>query len=177
LSGILSVLGRRQFHMQNTVRRPKIMVSGDASGIVSHAVIAADRDGTGHRAGVGVVSLAARKTPGCATCRCRLRPEPDLSQIVALTCELLAWTAMLTLTGPARRWEPRRLRLRLFSAAARIVRGGRRLLLRLAARWPWTGQITSAIGRLQALAPGRRNGPVEPRLPGATAGPPSTTPR
>ena len=46
-------------------------------------------------------------------------------EIVALACELLAWMAMLALTGPARRWEPRKLRLRLFSAAGRIVRGGR----------------------------------------------------
>jgi hypothetical protein len=75
-------------------------------------------------------------------------------QIVALACDLLAWTAMLALTGAARRWEPRRLRLRLFSAAGRIVRGSRRFRLRLAARWPWTSDITAAIGRLQALAPG-----------------------
>jgi hypothetical protein len=33
---------------------------------------------------------------------------------------------MLALTGPARRWEPKRLRLRLLSAAGRIVRGSRR---------------------------------------------------
>jgi Transposase DDE domain group 1 len=75
-------------------------------------------------------------------------------QIVALACELLAWTQMLALTGPARRWEPKRLRLRIFSCARRIVRGGRRLRLRLAARWPWTRDITAAIGRLHALAPG-----------------------
>jgi hypothetical protein len=75
-------------------------------------------------------------------------------QIVALACDLLAWTAMLALHGPARRWEPRRLRLRIFSCAGRIVRGARRLRLRLAARWPWTLDISTAIGRLQALAPG-----------------------
>jgi len=61
---------------------------------------------------------------------------------------------MLALTGPARRWEPRKLRLRIFSAAGRIVRGGRRLRLRIAARWPWAGQITAGITRIQALAPG-----------------------
>ena len=38
-------------------------------------------------------------------------------EIVALACELLAWTQMLALTGTARRWEPKRLRLRLFSVA------------------------------------------------------------
>jgi len=75
-------------------------------------------------------------------------------EIVALACELLAWTAMLALTGKARRWEPRRLRLRIFSCAGRIVRGGRRLRLRLAQRWPWTREITAAITRIQALASG-----------------------
>ncbi len=75
-------------------------------------------------------------------------------EIVALACELLAWTQMLALTGAARRWEPRRLRLRIFSAAGRIVRGGRRLRLRLAAQWPWARDITAGIARLQALEPG-----------------------
>jgi hypothetical protein len=75
-------------------------------------------------------------------------------QIVALACDLLAWTAMLAFTGPVRRWEPRRLRLRIFSCAGRIIRGSRRLRLRLAAHWPWTPGITTAISRLQALAPG-----------------------
>lgn len=75
-------------------------------------------------------------------------------QIVALACDLLAWTQLLALTGDARRWEPRRLRLRLFSAAGRIVRGGHRLRLRLAARWPWARLITTAIQRIAALAPG-----------------------
>jgi hypothetical protein len=69
-----------------------------------------------------------------------------------MACELLAWTQMLALDGPARAWEPKRLRLRLFSAAGRLVRGGRRL--RLAESWPWATQITTAITRLQALAPG-----------------------
>jgi DDE family transposase len=68
--------------------------------------------------------------------------------------ELLAWTAMLALDGPARAWEPKRLRLRLFASAGRLVRGGRRLRLRLAATWPWAGHLTAAITRLQACAPG-----------------------
>jgi hypothetical protein len=75
-------------------------------------------------------------------------------EIVALACELLAWTQMLALTGTARRWEPKRLRLRLFSAAGRLVRGGRRLRLRLAERWPWAVEITAAVTRLQALPSG-----------------------
>jgi hypothetical protein len=75
-------------------------------------------------------------------------------EIVALACDLLAWMAILALDGPARRWEPKRLRLRIFTCAGRLVRGGRRLRLRLAASWPWASQITAAITRLQALAPG-----------------------
>jgi Transposase DDE domain group 1 len=75
-------------------------------------------------------------------------------EIVALACELLAWTQMLALAGTARRWEPKRLRLRIFAVAGRLARSGRRLRLRLAGRWPWAGQITVAADRLQALPSG-----------------------
>jgi hypothetical protein len=75
-------------------------------------------------------------------------------ELVAMACELTAWMQMLALDGPARRWEPKRLRLRLFTAAGRIVRGGRLLRLRIAASWPWATHLTTAITRLQALAPG-----------------------
>ncbi|MCW2884895.1 MAG: hypothetical protein QOE54_2083 [Streptosporangiaceae bacterium] len=72
-------------------------------------------------------------------------------EIVALACELLAWMQMLALHGDARRWEPKRLRLRLFTCAGRLVHGGRRLRLRLAASWPWAHTITTAHTRLHAL--------------------------
>jgi hypothetical protein len=75
-------------------------------------------------------------------------------ELVAMACELTAWMQMLALHGPARAWEPKRLRLRLFAAAGRIVRGGRRIQMRIAATWPWAAQLTAAISRLQALAPG-----------------------
>jgi hypothetical protein len=61
---------------------------------------------------------------------------------------------LLALTGDGRHWEPKRLRLRLFSIAGRLARGGRRLRLRLAERWPWAGDLTAAIARLQALPAG-----------------------
>ncbi|MBT2528135.1 IS1380 family transposase [Streptomyces sp. ISL-99] len=72
-------------------------------------------------------------------------------EIVLLALDLLAWMPMLALTGDARRWEPKRLRLRLFSAAAQLVTTGRRRYLRLARHWPWTDVITAAFERLQAL--------------------------
>lgn len=52
----------------------------------------------------------------------------------------------------ARLWEPRRLRFRLFSAAAQLVTTGRHRILRLTQHWPWTGEITDALERLALLA-------------------------
>ena len=75
-------------------------------------------------------------------------------ELVAMACELTAWMQLLALDGPARAWEPKRLRLRLFCAAGRLVRGSRRLRLRIAATWPWAAQLTAAISKLQAFAPG-----------------------
>ena len=46
-------------------------------------------------------------------------------EIVALACELIAWTQLLALAGAARRWEPKRLRLRVFAVAGRLASGGR----------------------------------------------------
>ena len=61
---------------------------------------------------------------------------------------------MLALTGKARCWEPKRLRLRLFAVAGRLASSGRRLRLRLAERWAWAAQITVAVTRLQAIPSG-----------------------
>ncbi|GHA01365.1 IS1380 family transposase [Streptomyces echinoruber] len=72
-------------------------------------------------------------------------------EIIQIALDLLAWMPMLALTGAARLWEPRRLRLRLFSAAAQLVTSGRRRILRLARHWPWTDLITHALQRLATL--------------------------
>lgn len=72
-------------------------------------------------------------------------------EIVQLALDLLAWMPMLALTGETRRWEPRRLRFRLFSAAAQLVTTARRRYLRFARHWPWTDVITDALARLEAL--------------------------
>jgi hypothetical protein len=76
------------------------------------------------------------------------------TELVAMACELLAWMQMLALPGKARRWEPKRLRLRIFTVAGRLARGGRRQRLRPAGHWPWATLITGAFTRLQNLAPG-----------------------
>jgi DDE family transposase len=72
--------------------------------------------------------------------------------IVQLACDLIAWAQTLALHDhPARRWEPKRLRLRLFSVAGRISRHARRTQLQLAARAPWVELITTGLTRLAAL--------------------------
>jgi hypothetical protein len=73
--------------------------------------------------------------------------------IVGLAGELIAWMQLLALTDhEARRWEPKRLRYRLFSVAAQLARSGRQVLLHLATRSPWTQLTADAIHRLHALA-------------------------
>ena len=103
-------------------------------------------------------------------------------EIVALACELIAWTQMLALAGAAHRREPRHLRLRIFSVAGRLASSGRRLRLRLAERWPWAGEITAAAPACKPSHPAdqpglplrprkdKPPGPVEPRLPARQPG-------
>src|SRR5918994_804146 len=89
-------------------------------------------------------------------------PLHDLDQnriwcaIVALACEVTAWAQMLALTGhQARRWEPKRLRLRLFSAAGRLAFSGRGVMLHLSRTNHWGGLLVAMLARLRALpAPG-----------------------
>jgi hypothetical protein len=82
--------------------------------------------------------------------------------LVALACELTAWMQTLALAGlEARRWEPKRLRLRLLAIPARHARTGRRRLLHLAATAPFTAL---ALQALDALA--RVSGPAAAPAPG-----------
>jgi hypothetical protein len=72
---------------------------------------------------------------------------------VMIAVDLLAWTqTMLLHDQPALvRAEPKTLRYRLLHAAARLVRGGRRLRLRLDTNWPWAAQLAAAFTRCAAL--------------------------
>ena len=70
--------------------------------------------------------------------------------LVQLAMDLTAWLQMLAFDEhPARRWEPKRLRLRLFSIAGRLARHAHRTRLRLAAHAPWVDLLTTALARLQ----------------------------
>ncbi len=86
-------------------------------------------------------------------------PLHDLAQnriwlaVVTLAQELLAWAGLLALTGhPARRWEPKRLRLRLFAIAGTLARRSRQTWLRLSRTAPWTPLLRTALDRLTAAA-------------------------
>jgi hypothetical protein len=55
------------------------------------------------------------------------------------------------LDGDLAKAEPKTLRCRILHAAARLVRGGRRRTLKIAATWPWAQEIVTAWQRVQAL--------------------------
>jgi hypothetical protein len=72
--------------------------------------------------------------------------------IVALACEITAWMQMLALHGhPARRWEPKRLRLRLLSIAGLLATSSRTRTLHLSAHAPWAQLILDGLERLRNL--------------------------
>ena len=68
--------------------------------------------------------------------------------------DLLCWAQALVLDGSLALAEPKRLRQRLLHVAARIVRSGRRTLLRLPRGWPWAEALRLAFERLRALPAG-----------------------
>lgn len=74
-------------------------------------------------------------------------------EIVALAGDLLAWMQTLAFddSAPARRWEPKRLRFRLLAVAGRIIRTGRRRLLRLPRSWPWDWLIETGWNTLRTV--------------------------
>jgi hypothetical protein len=73
------------------------------------------------------------------------------AEIVALAADLLAWTQTLAWNEhePARRWEPKRLPLRVLAVAGHIMRTGRRHGLRLPRGWPWNHLIDSGGATLR----------------------------
>ncbi len=104
--------------------------------------------------------------------------------LVALALDLTAWTPLLALIShPARRCEPKRLRLRLLSVADRLAVPGRRVTLHLSAHSHRTELLVSVVNRLRTLreptplttktaAPASpAPGTCKPAPPRATSGP------
>lgn len=74
--------------------------------------------------------------------------------IVALACELTAWMQMLAYrTTATRRWEPKRLRTRLFTVPATLARTGRQRILHLAEHHAWAADVRDGVTALRGLAP------------------------
>jgi hypothetical protein len=67
------------------------------------------------------------------------------------------------------------LRYRVFHTAGRLVRGGRRKTLKIAASWPWAGAIITAWHRIQAFPHPTRTAKTVPAIkegdPGARGTP------
>ena len=97
-------------------------------------------------------------------------PLHDLDQnrvwcaLVMLACDLTAWMQMLASPqSDARRWEPERLRLRLFSAAGLLARYGRRTVIHLTGLGAWSPLLHAGISSLRLLpAPGEHPELIRP---------------
>jgi hypothetical protein len=72
--------------------------------------------------------------------------------IVGMAQDLTAWTQSLCFTGELARCEPKRLRYAVWHVAGRLVRTGRRLILRLDSAWLWATEIAAAFERLGRLS-------------------------
>ena len=69
--------------------------------------------------------------------------------LVELAADLTAWTQVLALTGTdARTWEIKRLRLRLWAAAARLACHARARRLRYDQHHRWTPVLIAGLHRL-----------------------------
>lgn len=68
-----------------------------------------------------------------------------------IAAALTSWLQHIALAGTLARAEPKTLRYRLLHAAARLVRGGRRRHLKIAATWPWAADFVTAWTRITDL--------------------------
>lgn len=72
--------------------------------------------------------------------------------VITLAYELLAWTGLLALhSHDARRWEPKRLRLRLFTIAGTLARRSRQTWLRLSQSALWTPLLLTGLKQLSTV--------------------------
>ncbi len=73
-------------------------------------------------------------------------------ELILAAQDLIAFFQRLCLRGEAKEWDPKTLRYRLFHTAARLVRSGRRLILRLQRSWRWTPMLYDAFKRVRLIA-------------------------
>ena len=102
------------------------------------------------------------------------------TELMAMARELLAWVQMLALPGKVRRWEPKHLRLRIFTRGwthhprrpPATAPPHRTLALGYQIATAFTASNTWHLADQPRHSCGQEgtNGPMEPRPPGATAG-------
>ena len=75
-------------------------------------------------------------------------------QLVLCAQDLHAWSQQLCFDGELAVAEPKKLRHRVWHAAATIARTGRQTIVRFQQSWPWTTDIVIAFRRLRIALPG-----------------------
>ena len=107
-----------------------------------------------HRAHVENRIRAAKDT-GLRNLPCEdfVRNEAWL-QLVLIAQDLHAWAQALCFDGELAVAEPKKLRHRVWHAAAVIAHTGRQTIVRFQQSWPWTTDIVIAFQRLRVALPG-----------------------
>ena len=71
--------------------------------------------------------------------------------VVCFAADLVRWFQLLCLHGPLAAAEPKRLRWTLWHTPARLVRHGRRHVVRILDLWPTAGDLLGAYRRLELI--------------------------
>ncbi|HEY5012030.1 MAG TPA: IS1380 family transposase [Acidimicrobiia bacterium] len=74
-------------------------------------------------------------------------------QLVLIAQDLIAWSQVLCFDGALNIAEPKRLRHRVFHAAAAVVHSGGQVIVRFQRTWPWVDDIVTAFTRLRVAFP------------------------
>ena len=74
-------------------------------------------------------------------------------QLALTAADLIAWTQTILLHGVLAKVEIKQLRYRLLHTAARIVRGQRKVRIRIDTSWPWAAELAAAFTRLVEIRP------------------------
>lgn len=72
-------------------------------------------------------------------------------QLALTAADLIAWTQTTLLDGVLAKVEIKQLRYQLLHTAARIVRGQRKVRIKIDTSWPWADQLAAAFTRLAAI--------------------------
>jgi hypothetical protein len=72
-------------------------------------------------------------------------------QVALTAADLIAWTQTILLDGHLAKVETKQLRYQLLHTAGRIVRGQRKVRIKIDTSWPWATHLAAAFARLAAV--------------------------